>query len=759
MSSLDASAFVGKFVEEARDRVKSLSGALLRLEQAPGTDDAMAEVFRQAHSLKGSALMLGLTDMSQVAHQLEDLFVVAKRDPGVLDARAFDLLFGALDVLSTRVEQLARGRLEPMDIAELCQRLAALAPTPEGQAGGVVKGPAGAPAEAAASSPSDFAPGGRPPGPRQSLRVPVEKLDGLANLAPEMVIQSLKASERHDELRRVEVALSHLKDRVREARLTPGAATGGPATPLGEYADALDSISRRMRDLLANFSDDRVRLNLITEELRQNVIELTMLPLSTVFDAFPRAVRDLARSFDKDVDLTIRGRETELEKKIIEQVADPLIHLIRNAIDHGIEPPGERIRRGKPAAGEIVISAEQQGNRILVIVRDDGRGIDPVELRAAAVRHGIGSAAELERWTRAELLELMFEPGFSTRQSATDVSGRGVGMDVVKNVVVRLGGAVRVQSEPDQGTTVVLDLPLSLALLRVVLVEASDELFAIPTSAVRRILQLAAHRIPQLQQGPVIEVAGESIPLATLSGLLQLPPTAAPGLRQTALVAEAGVGRFGFLVDAVHEEQELVFKELRGPLRSQRTFAGAAILGNGDIVPILDVQALFALAVRSTAVQTTVPAAQKRAPVRPHRVLVVEDSLVAGELQRNILLAAGYETDIAHDGAEALDVLRQQEWDLVIADVDMPHMDGFELTARLRADERLRDIPVIIVTARDSIDDRRRGFEVGADAYVNKREFDQIALLETVRRLIGRGAEPSVPPLESPRQVGRTGHA
>ena len=754
---MDMSAFTGKFVEEARDRLTSLGGALLRLEQAPGSDEIIAEIFREAHNLKGSALMLGFVDISQIAHQLEELFVVARRDARVIDANAFDLVFRALDVVSVRLEELARGQSEPLDTRELSEKLAALAVKTDEQAAGVSIGPGGAPGDAMVSGPrppvpAARAPAGRRPGLGQSLRVPVEKLESLTHLAPEMVIQSLKASERHDELRRVEATLNRLKDRVREVRLAPP--TSSRAAELGEYADALDAISRRMHALLANFSDDQVRLTLITEELRQHVIELTMLPLSTVFDAFPRAVRDLARSFDKKIELTIAGRETELDKKIIEQVADPLIHLIRNAIDHGIEAPDERVRHGKPAAGALLISAEQRGNRILVVVRDDGRGIDAVELRAAAVRKGIATAADLEGWTNDQVLDLIFEPGFSTRTVATDVSGRGVGMDVVRVVVDRLGGAVRVQSEPQQGTTIVLDLPLSLALLRVVLVDVSDELFAIPTAAVRRILRLAPQDIPQLQHGRVIDVMDEAIPLTALGTLLHLSPTAAATPHQTALVVEAGGGRFGIIVNAVHEEQELVFKELRGPLRHQRTFAGAALLGNGEIVPILDVQALFDLAVRSAPVPADVPSMLARAADRPGRVLVVEDSLVAGELEKGILLAAGYDADMAHDGVEALEMLQQQDWDLVISDVDMPRMDGFELTARLRADERLRDIPVIIVTSRDSAEHRRRGFAAGADAYITKREFDQVQILETVRRLIGRGHEPPPSP-ESPPQDGR----
>ena len=516
-----------------------------------------------------------------------------------------------------------------------------------------------------------------------------------------------------------------------------------------------------MREFLVDFSDDRVRLNLITEELRQSVIELTMLPLSTVFDAFPRSVRDLARTFDKEVEVTIRGRETELDKKIIEQIAEPLVHLIRNAVDHGLETPAERVSHGKPAAGQLLISAEQQGNRILVVVRDDGRGIDSHALRDAAVRHGIATEAELDTWTPEELLDIIFQPGFSTRASATDVSCRGVGMDVVRSVVVRLGGTVRTQSEPGRGTTVVLDLPLSLALLRVVLVEAGDEIFALPTAAVRRILRVAPSAVAELQQGAVADVGGEMIPLMTLGTLLQLAPGTAPETHQTILIAEAGDGRFGLIVSAVHEEQELVFKELRGPLRTQRTFAGAALLGNGDIVPILEVQALFELAARSP-VAPSGHAVEPRAQIRRGQVLLAEDSLVAGELQKNILLAAGYEADVAHDGAEALELLHQKAWDLLITDVDMPHLNGFELTAQVRADERLRDLPVIIVTARDSIDDRRRGFE-GLLPIPRKDRGRMKALPEDLRELViamkredpGRSAVLILRELELAGRLGR----
>jgi two-component system, chemotaxis family, sensor kinase CheA len=402
--NLDPSIFVAKFVEEGRDRAKALGETLLKLEEQPGASDLIAEAMRDAHTIKGSALMLGFTDISQIAHQLEDLFVAAKTNPTVLDASAFDVVFGAVDRIISRIDGLARGELDPVEVGDVSDRISSLLGKTD--AASIVEPPDDKSVQPA--------PSGRSAELRQSIRVPLEKLDRLAHLAPEMVVQSLKAFERHTELRRLERVLSRMRDRAREARLTPEAGDLDRGAQLAEYADALDSVTRRMREFLVNFSDDRVRLNLITEELRQTVIELTMLPVASVFDAFPRAVRDLARSFDKEIDLTINGRDTELDKKIIEHISEPLTHLVRNAVDHGIEATAERERAGKPAAGRLVLSAEQQGNRILISLKDDGRGIDVAQLRAVAIERKVAPAAEIRQWPDDRVLDVIFEPGFST---------------------------------------------------------------------------------------------------------------------------------------------------------------------------------------------------------------------------------------------------------------------------------------------------------------------------------------------------------
>lgn len=702
----DASAFTRQFVDEARERLKSLERAVVHLEERPDSPQVVADIFRDAHSLKGSAQMLGFVDISQIAHQLEDLFVAARRDARAIDTRTFDLVFRTLDVISARVEALARGgTAKPAETSS----------GPDARA-------------EATESRAKIRPG-------QSLRVSVEKLASLTSLAPEMVIQNLKASARHAELRRVDAALGRLRDRVREARLAPP--IRNRAAELGEYADALDVLSRSLRAIVTSFGDDHARLTLITEELRQHVTELTMLPVAAVFDAFPRAVRDLTRGFGKEVELTLVGRETELEKRVLEKIADPLVHLLRNAIDHGIESPAERVRAGKRPGGTLLVAAEQQGNRIHITVRDDGRGLDAAALKAAAVRKGIATAVELETWTAEQLFELIFEPGFSTKTETTDVSGRGVGMDVVRVCIEGLGGTVRVQSEPNRGTVVLLDLPLSLAVLRVVLIEVGNEVLGLPTAPVRRILRVSRDAMTAVEQVSLLEIEGESMPIGSLGALLGVASRSAG--EQAALVVEVRDTRFAITADAVLEEQELVFKDLPGPLANQRLFAGAALLGTGDVVPILDLQGVFDTMAAAAAGPATPPPEEPTAE-RSARILVVEDSVAAGEMHRGILIGAGYEAEIAHDGVEALAVLRERDWDLVISDVDMPNMDGFELTVRVRADPRLRDIPIIIVTSRDD-GHRRHATDAGADAYVTKREFDQKHVLGIVSRLIRRGRE------------------
>jgi two-component system chemotaxis sensor kinase CheA len=731
MIPLDAPDLRAKFALEARERLKQLTSAFLRIEQTPEDGETIAEALRQVHSLKGSALMLQLKDIAQVAHSLEDLFVAAQVDAAILRPSTFDAALGALDVLALRVEQVERGASIPAAVEHLCEALASLAAGPAGTDAG--------PADANRTAARPQAPAAAASlrgAPAPSLRVPTEKLDALSGLAAELVLHELKVSERLGDLRRLEAALRQVKAAMSDTR--SGVHEDG-THPFAEPLDAFATLLRGMRQLVNRYDDDHVRLKLMTGDVRQHVMALTLVPISTVFEAFPRAVRDLARAFKTEVNLSITGGDTEIDKKIIDQIADPLIHLLRNAMDHGIEPARERVALGKAPAAKLRISAEHRGNRIVITIEDDGRGIDPATIRASAVRLGIARAEELEEWSEQEIMDLIFRPGFSTRASVTDVSGRGVGMDVVRRVLTRLDGTVRVQSRPGHGTAIVLDLPLSLALLRVVLVRAGGELFAIPTSAVRRIVHLHDGDVVQSADGKAADVAGLRIPLVPLASLLGMRPSASASL--VVIVAVGGLS-LGLVVRVVEEEQEIVFHELRGVMAHQPFFSGASILPNGEIVPVLDMQALLQIETHGMRI----PVSGVPQILQSGRVLVVEDSPVAGELLRTILAGSGYEVELAGNGMEALGGLGRTLCDLVIADVDMPHLNGFDFTRRLRADVRYQNVPVIIVTSHDSVEDRQRGFDAGASAFIVKREFDQEQFLATVRRLIARPGETESPP-------------
>lgn len=705
MSPFDRSKFIGRFVEEAEDTLQHLNDALLNLEKDSQNREGLKDSLRLAHNLKGSAKMLGLQDIAQVSHIMEDILMAVDEGERFLSPEIFDVLFRFLDTLMVRVERLGSGKSEPEDARAAVGRRK----SPEGRRSG------------------------RLAQRKRSLRVSAEKIDHLAGLAAEMTSQKLRSSERHLQAHRLLIQLRRLRDGMQNSDQWSGSS---PGLVWRKQAHDLEILNREVRRFVEELDGDQARLNLIAEEFRRSVIAVSMVPLGTVFDAFPRTIRDLARELGKTVALTIRGGEVELDRSIIETLGDPLVHLLRNAVSHGIEEPSEREKAGKPSHGQVLLEAVKQGDRLVITVQDDGRGIDPGALRTAAVEKNLAHREELHRWSNEEVLDLVFEPGFSTTHTVTAHSGRGVGLDAVRKAVEHLNGTVRVFSEMGVGTTVRLDLPLTMASIRGVLVQSGSELFAILSPGIERIVYLEPSQILSLQDGQGFESAGETVALVPLANLLRVDSAPAPP--PWPVIIGKTVGQpFGLLVDDVLPEQELVVKELPKWLREQRHFSGATILGNGRIVLILELHAVFQSATQSEALRAPV-AIKEGMKKSPASILVVEDSFVTGEMERTILQGAGYRAEIACDGIDALDMLRNKKYDLVVADVDMPRMDGYEMTARMRQEDRLREIPVVIVSACESSDDRRRGIDAGADAYIFKRDFDQNQLLEIIRRLVGR---------------------
>jgi two-component system chemotaxis sensor kinase CheA len=453
-------------------------------------------------------------------------------------------------------------------------------------------------------------------------------------------------------------------------------------------------------------------------------------------------IRDLANEHGKDVGWMVHGGDLKVDRKVLEAIKDPLIHLVRNAIDHGIEPAEARSQAGKPPRGRVAVTiTSPESGRIEVCVEDDGRGIDTADVRATAARTRLLTAEAAEALTDDQALDLIYRSGFSTSSLITDVSGHGLGMAIVKERVERLGGRVSLDTRPGQGTTVRMTLPASITTFFGLLVRSAGQLLLLPLDAVVRVIRIAPEEVERIEGRDVVRWDGRPLPVARLSGLLGLPnadDTLQPGGKQMCVIIRSGEEKVGLLLEEILGDQEALVKELRPPLIRVRNVAAAGLLGTGQAVLILrpvDLIASFRTSPRQPAVgaaPTTAPTQEARQPA----ILVVDDSITTRTMEQNLLEASGYRVRVAVDGVEAWTLLKSADFDLVVSDVDMPRMDGFELTARIRADRKLADLPVVLVTALEAREDKERGIEVGANAYIIKSSFDQSNLLEIIRRLI-----------------------
>jgi two-component system chemotaxis sensor kinase CheA len=549
------------------------------------------------------------------------------------------------------------------------------------------------------------------------VRVAVDKLDALLAASGELAVAYLRICQRlsdvlaaRDELqrwRRERRGQRHLRTRLQRAlplaeRIDrPGAQTLAALLHFDERAERVtQALLDRTEQLAARLRDDTAQLGLIARTVEDEVLAVRLLPVATLYGPFERLVRDLARQQGKEVHLTLEGGVTEIDRKIIEQVRDPLMHMLRNAVDHGIESPAARAALGKPRAGTIRLAATQRGSSIEIVLEDDGGGIDPARVREAALAKGLLSAAQASALSDAATLDLIFRPGFSTSAAITETSGRGVGMDVVRSQLERLHGQVALSSEPGRGTRFTLTVPLTLATTRAVLVEQGGLVYAIPAALVERGGRVRVAELRWLEGRRAIAVDGQPLPVAELGEVLERPTPAhaerVPDAWRPFVVLSQGERRVALLVDALVGEQEIVIKPLAWPLRRVRNVSGAAVLGSGQLVVILNPVDLLRSGLHHA--EWAPAAAAPRAPATPEdggsagrrraRLLVVDDSLTTRTLERSILEAAGYEVLVAGDGAEALDVLRREAIDLVVSDIDMPRLDGFASPARSAATRR-----------------------------------------------------------------------
>ena len=465
-----------------------------------------------------------------------------------------------------------------------------------------------------------------------------------------------------------------------------------------------------------------------------------MLPLALVLNTLPRAVRDLSRHFGKKVTFAVKGEQTTIDKRILEQIGDPLTHLLRNALDHGLETPDGRRNAGKPEVGTVRLEVKQEGAKVLVILEDDGRGIDSEILKKAALEKGLVDEKEVAGWTEAQLLELVFLPGLSTSGLVTDISGRGVGLDVVRANVERLKGQVEVASELGKGTTFTISLPLTLATVHALMVRCAGEVLAVPTFSVAKTFQVPLKEIKSIQGRQAVVHQDEILPVRSLAASLGWKGRNGGPLREgkaLIVILQAGERKVGFLVEDILGELEVVSKDLGSHLKKVDYVAGATILGSGEVAVILDVPQLLWRGHAEAYTKNGVTEEEVSSTLGK-LILVVEDQVFTRQMEKSILEGAGYRVVTAENGVDALNRLGQQDFDLVLTDILMPKMDGFALTRKIRSNKKTKSLPVVVMTSMESEEDKRRGLEAGANAYLIKSSFDQKHLIETIETLLGK---------------------
>jgi two-component system chemotaxis sensor kinase CheA len=485
----------------------------------------------------------------------------------------------------------------------------------------------------------------------------------------------------------------------------------------------------------------------LVDDLLEDSKKLLLLPFSSISAAFPKLVRDLCRDQGKEASLVIHGEDIEIDKRILEEIKDPLVHLLRNCVDHGIEPPAARVANGKPARATIKLAVSHiNGNKVQLLLSDDGAGINCEKVKASAIKLGLILPVEAARLEDAEIHALIFQSAVSTSPMITELSGRGLGLAIVREKAMKLGGEVSVQSRDGLGTDFSIIVPAMRATFRGILVEAGGHVFVIPTTQVERVGRARLSDIQTVEGRETINFAGRVLALVLLKDVLKLPVIEQKYLPETDIqfiVLGKGEQRIAFVVDKVMDEQEVLVKPLRKPLSRVRNIAAATVLGSGQVAPILNVDDLLKSArindgnVSRLPVETLSGKAARREAISEARtILVVEDSITSRMLLKGILESVGYKVKTAVDGMEGLTLLRTEKFDLVVSDVEMPRLNGFDLTARIRADKKLESMPVILVTALEKREDREHGIDVGASAYLVKSSLDQSNLLEAVQRLI-----------------------
>lgn len=746
--AFDISKFIGKFTAEARDHIIKMNQFLLDFEKNPDDIDLLNQVFRSAHTIKGSSKILSLTPISGLAHKLEDTLDALRNGEILPSKELFSLIFQSVDAVSVMVDQIEAGKTCDEGDPQLLENLERAV---EGELDGEKLSPEQTltepkdikPLEPSTTSEADSKESTQvepsPDSPKttkkpqesladKSIKVPTQKLDDSIKMMGEIV-------SNHSQMKQGLIDLEEIQ-KIFKKYLVHATHLETSGDQESEHSNLAQLLQAKLKAHFLNMRDTLNIQGLLTENLRDKVLQLRMLPISTAIETFPRMVRDLSNSLGKEVDFIIEGGETEMDKRIIEKIGDPLQHMIRNAIDHGFENPDERVAKNKPRKGTLKLAASYEGGNVLIEISDDGGGIPIAKIKEKALKQNLFTKDELAGFSTPEIANLIFEPGFSTSPIITNTSGRGVGMDVVKaSIVELLKGSIQTQTTQDLGTCFTIRLPLTLAIMRVLLFSISNTLFAFPISSIREIIRVPRDEMIDVVNKKAVRVREQIIPVTEMSDLIQLPGTVHQNSNDAIILLLAmGSEIIGVIIDHLISEEDMEVKSLPSHMRNSDLASGATITGRGDVVILLHVPKVFERSKKVQSSQSSIsPSIETK---KDQHILVVEDSISTREIEKSILESYGYKVDTASDGMEGLEKSKNFQYDLVITDIDMPRLDGFGLTERLRQDDNYRHTPIIIVSSREKEEDKRRGINVGADAFITKGAFDQSSLVSTIQNLI-----------------------
>ena len=825
MSGFDLSSFLASFFDEARERLSSINQHLVNFESGKLGADELVELRRDAHTIKGSALMLGVNDVGGVGHLFEDAIEQLIEHPGWRTPAMIQFLFDLHDRLENRLkdpdgnellepdtlrqsynqivesirEATGEGtgtapeaekektdsassefvigadeaaawkkgrkeRVEPTvdEVADLLQALpeepsgleeisaeesasftetadepeesfesVSLTPLPEADSGGL----------------DDFTPDvsqiemkaiGQRKSSGRFLRVDAERLEELSNHIIELSIEQSRGESVESVMQSLHLEMRALRREWQEFKAELSTENNNRLeTAIRSLDDAIAGHVRKTRQFADEQRHGQARSGIMFKDLRDQVLSLMLRPLDTVFSTFPRAIRDVAVRADKKVNLQIAGESVEIDQGVAETLVEPMVHLLNNAVAHGIESPEERRNAGKSEDGQITIIAKQNGNEVRIEVVDDGRGIDSEMVKRSAVKRGVTTQVEADAMDSAEILEMIFRPGFSTHSSVDDLAGRGIGLNVVQDTVRRLTGSIRIHTRVGEGTRFILSLPVRIAVQHALLFRMGDQQFGMLTHMIEQVVPLKKQTLEKGAGGKdFIRYGSHLVPIVDLRRMMTRDHSALSDYPYV-LISEHIEGFVGIVIDELMDDREIVVRDLDPYIKRYQLqgLMGNTIAADGSVLLLLEPYGIKEMGRTSPDDDLTV-VIEERDRLNLN-VLLVDDSLIARRVEQGILESIGFNVDTAIDGLDALAKLDAESYDMVITDLEMPRLDGFGLVRRMRNQTKYEDLPILIISTRESAEDRMRGLEAGADAYLVKQQLDGESLMKSINMLVG----------------------